>query len=292
MISGRSKALEVIYSKNENVIPYDKDIIIFHGAFEYDKDANAVGEMDKDAARKLAGMLKQINADVQKTFNLDSLEWIKLPTHINFASKRLEFHRELEKLQKQFGLSDNARVVEWHFSWWKNFIKRQARKMRYQIPRHIVDGLVRRWATFDKTMSLNELKKEIENPKFFEWVRSYDKKNHQQQFKENMFPFEILFLKLGAEVMKNMKQFLSANPGSAAEKIRQRIEADIKTLEKTKDVRKTQRIDNALRKINALGGFDAILPTEGIVFLYKGKTYKLTGIFAPVNQLMGLLTFG
>ncbi len=40
-----------------------------------------------------------------------------------------------------------------------------------------------------------------------------------------------------------------------------------------------------------MGGFDAIVPIEGVVFVFKGKTYKLTGAFAPVNQILGTLKY-
>ena len=46
-----------------------------------------------------------------------------------------------------------------------------------------------------------------------------------------------------------------------------------------------------LAKIQAIGGFNTIVPSEGLVFVYKGKTYKLTGAFAPVNQITGLMAF-
>jgi hypothetical protein len=36
---------------------------------------------------------------------------------------------------------------------------------------------------------------------------------------------------------------------------------------------------------------DAIVPLEGIVFTFNGKTYKLTGAFAPINQLLGYFKF-
>ena len=35
-------------------------------------------------------------------------------------------------------------------------------------------------------------------------------------------------------------------------------------------------------------GKDKIVPNEGIVFIYKGNTYKLTGTFAPLNQILGI----
>jgi len=40
-----------------------------------------------------------------------------------------------------------------------------------------------------------------------------------------------------------------------------------------------------------MGGFEKIIPSEGLVFIYKGNTYKLTGIFAPINQITGLMNF-
>ena len=41
----------------------------------------------------------------------------------------------------------------------------------------------------------------------------------------------------------------------------------------------------------AIGGSSAIVPSEGLVFKYKGKIYKFTGAFAPINQILGSLRF-
>ena len=46
-----------------------------------------------------------------------------------------------------------------------------------------------------------------------------------------------------------------------------------------------------LEKLEAIGGINSIVPSEGIVFKYQGKTYKFTGAFAPVNQITGLISF-
>ena len=54
---------------------------------------------------------------------------------------------------------------------------------------------------------------------------------------------------------------------------------------------KLNRLKIQLDRLNAIGGFDAIVPTEGIVFKYKGNTYKFTGAFAPINQITGLMFF-
>ena len=46
-----------------------------------------------------------------------------------------------------------------------------------------------------------------------------------------------------------------------------------------------------LDRLNALGGLKSIIPSEGVTFMFKGKVYKYTGAFAPVNQILGMLRF-
>ena len=43
-----------------------------------------------------------------------------------------------------------------------------------------------------------------------------------------------------------------------------------------------------LKRLNAIGGAKRIVPIEGIVFVYNGQTFKLTGAFASLNQLLGI----
>ena len=59
----------------------------------------------------------------------------------------------------------------------------------------------------------------------------------------------------------------------------------------SKDIKKIDLLKKNLNKINSIGGTAAIVPSEGLVFKYKGKMYKFTGAFAPVNQIVGALKF-
>ena len=51
------------------------------------------------------------------------------------------------------------------------------------------------------------------------------------------------------------------------------------------------KLNKNLDRLNAIGGTDAIAPTEGIVFQYKGGTYKLTEYICSINQIMGIMRF-
>ena len=65
----------------------------------------------------------------------------------------------------------------------------------------------------------------------------------------------------------------------------------IKAVKAADDIEVLNKLQIQLQRIEKLGGFDKIVPSEGIVFVYKGKTYKYTGAFAPVNQLLGLFRY-
>ena len=106
-----------------------------------------------------------------------------------------------------------------------------------------------------------------------------------------MAPFESLFFELGAEVLQNAEGFLAANPDKAVQAIRKQVANAIKDVRKGGNLKKLNKVKAQLEKIQSIGGFSKIVPSEGLVFIYKGKTYKLTGAFAPINQITGLMTF-
>ena len=106
-----------------------------------------------------------------------------------------------------------------------------------------------------------------------------------------MEPFENIFLRLGVVVLKNAQNFLSANPDKSVQDLKREFSKTIEELQTTDNIDTLNKLEHQLKKIEQLGGIDAIVPTEGVVFVFKGKTYKLTGAFAPINQVVGALKY-
>ena len=52
----------------------------------------------------------------------------------------------------------------------------------------------------------------------------------------------------------------------------------------------TDILQKQLKKLKNVNNISSSI--EGLVFTYNGNTYKLTGNFAPINQILGLLKFG
>ena len=98
-------------------------------------------------------------------------------------------------------------------------------------------------------------------------------------------------MRLGVLVLQNATNYLAANPDQTVQEIKTELSQLIKDLQAKGDAATIQKLEHELTRIQKLGGFDAIVPTEGVVFTFQGNTYKMTGAFAPVNQLLGVLKY-
>jgi hypothetical protein len=75
-------------------------------------------------------------------------------------------------------------------------------------------------------------------------------------------------------------------------RLRSQIESEANKIRLGGGEDQIKKVEAELDRLNRIGGLESIYPTEGIVFKYKGKTYKLTGTFAALNQLLGIIKYG
>jgi hypothetical protein len=84
---------------------------------------------------------------------------------------------------------------------------------------------------------------------------------------------------------------MAVNPTKSVQSIRKKLKSAISNVRSGGDLKKLNKLQQQLSKLDSIGGLDAIVPSEGLVFKYNGNTYKFTGAFAPINQITGLMTF-
>jgi len=274
---------EIIYPATTNVIPYGHSLLIFHGTMEYDKDGNAIGE-NREAGATLATMIKRINADVQSHFELQGPPIATLPKSADLKGKQSKYLAMITDLQTEFGLKGSDGVDEYHQAWWSDYIKKNCPSKLDEQERI---GLIKRWAFDEKGFRIATIRDE----KSRKWAEGIDKTDKERITKENMMKFERIFLGVGAEVLRFMQNLLVANPDEAKRKLANDLNSAISQIRATGDGKAIDKLELELKRLNDAGGIEGIAPTEGIVFNYKGNVLKLTGIFAPLNQIMGIMKY-
>ena len=272
--------LEVIWPTSVNVIPYGQALLVFHNTTCYDEKGTAIGA-DGGAAGTLAGMIKQVNADVQSKYTIQGPPITSIPKSENLSSKQGKYISKLAKLQKEFGLSDSDNVANYHQAWWENFINKNA---PIKVDKLTKEALVRRWAFGDKGFRLTTISK----PELQEWAIDHDKVNVAKQQKENIKPFEEIFLGVGADILEFVGSVLTVHPEKAIRAMKEKFVSVATQVRNGGNPAQIQKLKSELKRLNQLGGIEKIVANEGLVFFYNGKTYKLTGTFAPLNQILGI----
>ena len=280
--------LEVMYPGSANVINYDGAYIVFHGSSSYNDEGIKVKDYP-EYARILAGMIEQVNANTQKTFSIAKPKKLTIGRVQDFEERLGYYLNKITNLQNKMKCTDQDTLGMWHQRWWEKYIKKNVKELGGKIDETTLEGLVKRWAFYDKSFALNT--KNIPDQNVLEWAKNLDKTEVSSQMKKNIEPFESLVLQFGAEILQNVSDVMSLNPEKTSEKIKKEVEDAIKKLSTSKDVNDLKVLNTQLKRINAAGGLEKVAPLEGIVFNFNGKTYKLTGAFAPINQLLGYFKF-
>ena len=269
------------------VIYYDRDVIQFHGIKKTDGVGNIIGD-DNKPARSIAKAMQDLKVNVGKTFTVIPPQIIKLGKDLDFEKNKAKFTKQVELLKNKYKLTDADAVSRYHEMWWRETIETNFPDLTQDYK----EGLLLRWAYADKkTLNLRALDKELGKDKAA-LIKKFDKEDVKKKQKENIRPFEDLFLELGSVILKNASNFVAANPDAEMQRLHKQIRTAADDVKKGGGEAQIAKVTSELERLDRIGGIESIIPTEGIVFVYKGKTMKLTGTFAAINQLMGIIKYG
>ena len=303
--------VEVIWPATVNVIPYNHELLVLHNFREYDEAGNTVGGDFNEYGRMMAGMIEQINQHVQDKFTITSMPILKLPEVKNFEAKIGEFLGTINNLMSTYGLDSTNSVGDYWIAYMSQYVQQSAKEFGYIVQPDTLRKIAVRWAYKMLTpgkrpadynsvalSKITELKQLVDNQQFVQWVSATERSGELKQVYNKMIdPMKELFLKLGVELNKNISNLLTLNPNTAVQEIRQGIEEVTREIEATGDISLMDKLKKELNMINRLGGLEKIVPTEGLTFTYtpdgesEPRIYKFTGMFAPVNQILGSLKF-
>jgi nicotinamide mononucleotide adenylyltransferase len=279
--------LEIINPKTQNVIPYDKNVLVFHNTVEYDKDGTVI-DLGQAEGGELARSMQKVGAAKQKTYGIQGPQNIAFSDHLDdtYKSRQLKYIQELDEVRKASGLSGKSKLSDYFKKEWSDKIDIELKQLGVKLPPDVKSGLINRWAMYDKSFGAVRFKKEY--PQLAKWFAGVDGSAGNIN-KDIRKPIEMTFLKVGADSLARMSNFMSANNPIIGDALKKEV-LDVITRLKADPSKASELLNRELERLEKIG-FDKITPTEGVVFIYNGKPYKFTGTFAPINQLMGVFKF-
>ena len=280
-------SLEVILPDTQNVIPYGKSVLVMHGTISYDKDGNETGRNAQEG-RDFGEAVKKVGADRQKTFGIAGAQSIVFSSADEQENKKKarEYNSNLDKSAKEFGLSDKSKLSDYRKKWWEREISKEEKKSGFKFTKSEKSGLIKRWADGDKGFGVNG----FQDDKKKAWFRNYEKSSLEKSQKSMIRPIESTFLKAGAQTLKRATNFVASNNPETSKQVKKDVATAIKAIKDSKDPAKLAKLRKELDRLKEIG-MDNVVPSEGVVFMYKGKPYKFTGAFAPINQINGTFKF-
>jgi hypothetical protein len=281
-------SVEVITPITQNTVPYGQNLLVFHGIVEMDADGNAVQE-DKQAGRDIGKMIADANAASQETFYVRGPEDIEAKPFPNTKSRLSYYQKKLNDVMKDSGTTLSSTVGDYALGMGKRILLEEATKAKVNIPSEYVDGLARRIADIDKSYSVANIKKDLGEAGA--WFLDMEKTRAKELKRKIYAPLESIFLEIGTEMMKNISSALVANPTEASIEMRKEIDKTIASIRANGDATDIEKLETQLSRLSSIGGLDDIIPSEGITFVYKGKLYKYTGIFAICHQIRSILAY-
>ncbi len=290
--------MELLHPASENVAAYGVTQLRMHNVQEYDENGNVINT-DAEAPQKIQQALNAVEAQQQDTYEIRSTDLVDLKQTKDYEKQKEALISDINNVRGKYQLSKGDKLGLYFQNFWSDFIKNNAKTYKYDIPDDVLQNIINRWAFGSKNVNLRQLKKDIDNEQFLDWFVQMDKGSGvRDQKKIAVEPIEDIFLKLGVFVLKAMEGLLAINPNDSIAKMKKDLANSIEQIhQKAKndkmgdDAAPLVFLKSQLKRLEKIGGFDAIVPSEGIVFKHKGKLYKLTGAFAPLNQIIGYIKF-
>ena len=299
--------LEIIDTENFNVIPYADSKVSFHSfvvtCFDYseidkiskpEEDANCPDwdkfNMDEEQNKeKMAVLQKAIDKTTRTVFKAQITPEVIFKKLQDGEVKAQKYYQYIDKLLDKVGMSDKLTIREYKTLQMIDYVTNS--KELYWLDGEVLDAMLARWIDGDNT-NIKTISKTCKlssgmlmTKEQYDALNKFDKDYVRDAIKIIMKPLDTLFMRVGNEIISRMEGF--ANAGREKEiraKLRNTLNDIKKGVEMFGDEKQKKKLEVNLARLKEVN--DELNTTEGCVFKWHGKIFKLTGSFAPLNQAL------
>ena len=286
-------SIEIVDHSNMNVIPYVDNFVSFHKKIitvctkyypkeDYSKSVFADPNIETDTY-KLEQAIKETNLkdDEFKASITPKMIFRNLGNSNIIAVENIN---ELIDLMDEYEINDNNTVAEYKY---KAYLKYLINNNPIHLTKEEMEKLSARWSGL-RNVQINDFRIKDMDPTQMKMtikkIREFEKNNLAVLRKRIMMPLDRFFINLGNDALKLFKGGKNeGNESKVTEQIRKAIANSISNIQETGDIKSLEKLEYLLFR---LGDTIEVNASEGIVFKYHGRFYKLTGTFAVLNQIM------
>ena len=280
--------LEIIDTENFNVIPYVESTISFHEFKKIDENGEIVP--DENNVKNMAILQDAIDKTNKLVFKAQitpSLIFKKIEQGEQKAKKYID---KIDKMLNKVNLGKRSytSAIESAISEFKN-----SSKLGF-LSGDLLDILIRKWIFKEKTDNILKIIKNYKNEdgrlitkEEYTVLKDFIDNDMKLVFKKIMAPLDEIFMALGNEILKSIQGLMNAgHEQEVVSKLKREVKELTAAVGNTDDEKSKLKIEQSLGRLAKVN--HELNATEGIVFDFKGHKLKLTGSFAPLNQLMGV----
>tara|TARA_Y100000593_G_scaffold2242_1_gene4422 strand:- start:3758 stop:7060 length:3303 start_codon:yes stop_codon:yes gene_type:complete len=268
-----------------NVIKYDNKTLKIHGVghFRFDKETGERRPIPNGSLEIIDNSLERMQDQLSDNrFNLARkaiIQLQKMEDEEVLKSSIEKINREIS----QNGLSDDSTMTDYLYS-------RLFHGLDTELPDNMKDGIVKYLLKLPGNIGLRALKKGL-NPQDLQDLNNVinSKKSLLQQAIE---PLEIVIHDFAVELLKGLDSVFIADTDKEVIRLRDELATAVRELT-AMGPENPAAMEVMQRHLNKIKDFSQITtPVEAVVFDYDGHTYKFSGNFAPLNQILGMFKFG
>lgn len=277
--------LEIINPNTRNIIYYgEQKVLQIHNIVESENGARKI--VNHPESRIIEKIVEAFGNDSSYNFEF------RIPRKITFervgsASRNnliiKAFERRLDKKLNRLSLTERSTINDYYRESFKLIINKEFPMLSHESKLH----LTKRWAENDKSFRIS--KSAIKEHHLVKRLKEFDSKARKLS---NMLKNELrnLVILSGVWAMKIVENPLCQNTITSI----RLLEEDMVEFTKLSDILEKNEHRRAeilyYKKLYLeLGGMSNYSPIEGVVFEYKQKQYKLTGMYTPINQILALM---
>ena len=307
---------EIIDPRSQNVISYDtKTLAIHRNGAEFDKETGEPVTVDiedpnypgsiiqtpKDVSKNAELLDKLLSAkqDQIKEKNygvqmdaIKNLQALEDKTALNTALS------ELEKEISSEGISDNQTIINYVMAKLSNYFVEEGLNLPVELEKKVLQKILLsnesyRYAygypkKLDKEWNLGTMAKGLppDQKAKLKDVLS----NSKEILNMAIRPIEEIIHNFSVEMIRGLESVFILDNQQELDRQINDLRRAIDAIEKTEHPVALAFLDKQMEKLKKVENISSA--AEGFVFDYDGHTYKFTGNFAPMNQLMGLFKYG